>query len=347
MDPQPIPAAVARGGPPPKKPGQTLVLSRRDIEGLLTFESALEHVEYVFREWGRGNVVMPAKINLDLSRCGHDSWSNAMPAFVVPAGAAGIKWIGGYGDNPRRGLPFIMGAILLTDPRTGLVLAVMDGAHITNLRTGASAAISARYLAAPEAAKLAIVGAGTQGYACLKALSLGPERMTVRVADQSAERRLGLCERMRRETGLDVREAATVEEAVSDADIAVLVTTADRPIVRDAWIKPGALVLAMGSFQQAEDAFLLSVDRIVVDSLDQALHRGEIKLLAESGRIGRDRIHAELGEIVAGVKPGRGSAAERILMIPVGLGTHDICIAHHVYRLALERGAGTWVDLQS
>ena len=324
---------------------KTLVLSKKDIEGLLTYEAAIERVEYVFREWGRGNIVMPAKINLDMTRSGYDSWSNAMPAFVVPIKAAGIKWIGGYADNTSHNLPFIMGAILLSDPQTGCVLALMDGAHITNLRTGASAMICAKYLASTKTARLAIVGGGMQGHTSLKAMSFHYKGIVVKVAEASDERRRNFCETMRIETGLDVSGAETVEEAVSDADVIVLVTTAKQPIVKDKWIKPGALVLAMGSFQQVEDEFLLSADRIVVDSLEQATHRGEIKHLVETGKITKDRIYAELGEIVAGKKKGRKTDQERILMIPVGLGAHDICIAHQLYQLAVEKGIGAWVDL--
>jgi len=324
---------------------QTLVLSKEDIEGLLTYEETIERVEYVFREWGRGNIVMPAKINLDMSRSGYDSWANAMPAFVVPVKAAGIKWIGGYADNARNNLPFIMGTILLSDPQTGSTLAVMDGSHITNLRTGASAMICAKYLASSKTARLAIVGAGMQGHTSLKAMSFYFKNISVKVAEVSTGRRQKFCETMRLKTGLDVSEAETVEEAVLDADIIVLVTTAKQPIVKDNWIKPGALVLAMGSFQQVEDQFLLSSDKIVVDSLDQATHRGEIKNLVETGKITKNKIYAELGEIVAGKKKGRESDKERILMIPVGLGAHDICIAHHLYQLAVEKGKGVLVDL--
>ncbi|MDO9541435.1 MAG: ornithine cyclodeaminase family protein [Kiritimatiellia bacterium] len=324
---------------------KTLVLSKTDIETILTYESAIENVEYVFREWGRGNVVMPAKINLNMSRSGYDSWANAMPAFVVPLKAAGIKWIGGYADNARNNLPFIMGAILLSDPQTGAVLAVMDGSHITNLRTGASAAVCAKYLAAPKSARVAIVGGGVQGQTALKAMSCLYKNMRVKVAEISVEKRRKFCETMQAETGLDVSEAETVAEAVADADIIVLVTTAKQPIVKNEWIKNGALVLAMGSFQQVEDEFALSAGRIVVDSFEQASHRGEIKHLFETGKITKDDIYAELGEIVAGKKKGRDSNQERILMIPVGLGAHDICIAHHLYQSAMEKQIGVFVEL--
>jgi ornithine cyclodeaminase/alanine dehydrogenase-like protein (mu-crystallin family) len=238
-----------------------------------------------------------------------------------------------------------MGAIVLSDPQTGCVLAVMDGSHITNFRTGASAMICARYLAPSKAARLAIVGGGMQGLASLKAMTFHFKKIRVKVAEIVAARRRQFCETTRIATGREVSEAETVEEAVSDADIIVLVTTAKQPIVKDKWIKAGAVVLAMGSFQQVEDEFALSADKIVVDSSEQAAHRGEIRHLFETGRITTNGIHAELGEIVAGRKKGRETDQERVLMVPVGLGAHDICIAHHLYQLAVEKGTGVWVDL--
>lgn len=312
---------------------------------MLTYASAIEQVEYVFREWGQGNIVMPAKINLDMSRSGYDSWANAMPAFVAPIKAAGIKWIGGYADNPRHNLPFIMGAILLSDPQTGAILAILEGSHITNLRTGASAAVSAKYLASSTAAQIAIVGGGLQGQTALKALRYYFKQARVKVAEVSGEKRRKFCAAMKAETGLDISEAETVEEAVADADIVVLVTTAKQPIVKNEWIREGTLVLAMGSFQQVDDAFALSAGKIVVDSLEQASHRGEIKHLVETGKITKSGIYAELGEVVAGKKKGRHSDQERILMIPVGLGAHDICIAHHLCKTAREHGIGSYVEL--
>jgi ornithine cyclodeaminase/alanine dehydrogenase-like protein (mu-crystallin family) len=270
-----------------------------------------------------------------------------MPGFVVANKAAGVKWIGGYADNVRHGLPYIMGAILLSDPQSGAVLAVMDGSHITNLRTGAAAMVSAKYLACPNAATLAVIGAGTQGTAILKAMSLQFPKLRVRVADISARQRREFCETMRAETGMDVSEAETVESAVSGADIIATVTTSKVPIVKDSWIKRGALVLAMSSYPQMEDKFLFAADAIIVDSVEQASHRGEIKHLVESGRLGKERIVAELGEVVVGAKRGRQTDQQRIVMIPTGLGAQDICVAQHVYQLAVERKMGVWVDLNS
>ena len=138
---------------------------------------------------------------------------------------------------------------------------------------------------------------------------------------------------------------SSVEEAAVGADIIVLVTTAKAPLLKTAWISPGALVLGMGSFPQVEEAFALHADKIVVDSWDQASHRGELLPLVKSGKIAEKNIYAELGQIVAGKKKGRHAEAEKILMVPVGLGAHDICIAQYVFEHAQKNSLGQWIEL--
>ena len=123
---------------------ETLILTHSEIEKLLPYDEVPAAIETVFREWGNGNVVMPPKIHLDMSRSGYDSWNNAMPGYVVPHGAAGIKWIGGYADNPKNGLPYIRGVVILTQPKNGDTLAFLDGIYISDWRTGASAAVAVK-----------------------------------------------------------------------------------------------------------------------------------------------------------------------------------------------------------
>lgn len=322
-----------------------MILSSADVAKCLSPEDAIETVEYVFGEWGRGDIVMPAKITLDMSRSRGESWSNAMPAYVVSRDAAGIKWIGGYKANARRSLPYIVGVIVLTDSQTGQTLAFMDGTYITNLRTGASAAVSARYLANQDLGTIAIVGAGAQGRTSVTCLHHFYPSAQVRIADISAEKRQAFQKEMSRKLGMEIVEAQSVAEAIQGADLVVLVTTAESPFVRAEWITEGATVLGMGSFQQIDDAFALSADKIVVDSRAQAAHRGELKYLFEAGKIPEENIYAELGDIVAGKRIGRRTHQERILMVPVGLGAHDICIAQQVYLNAAERGLGQMVEL--
>ncbi len=325
---------------------QTLILSHQNVVACLPYEDVIGMVDTVFVEWGRGNVVMPPKVNLDMARSGFGSWANAMPAYVASHNVAGLKWVGGYATNPARGMPYIMGVVVLTDPETGGTLAVMDGVHISDWRTGASAAVAARYLATDKVGKIAMVGAGAQGRTATVCLHQLFPSATITVADISPERRRAFQAKMNEEFGIAVADSETVEYAVRGADVAVLLTTAQSPIVRAEWIAPGCVALAMGSYQQADDALILGSDKIVVDCWGQAAHRGELKALADSGRISEKDVHAELGAIAAGSTPGRRRPEERILCVLVGLGAHDVFIAGQVYQRAVERGLGQKVRLR-
>jgi ornithine cyclodeaminase/alanine dehydrogenase len=325
---------------------KTLILSKQDIAECVSPLDFLQDVEFVFREWGKGNVIQPAKITLDMSKIGTDSWSNAMPAYIIPLKIAGIKWAGGYSESSKQGLPYIMASIILTDPKTGHTLAFMEGGLITNYRTGASAAISAKYLGRKNINKIAIIGAGAQGRTCVTCLSYLYKNAEVRVADISVQKRKSFKKEMEQKLGMNIIEANTIKEAVQEADIIVLVTAANEPLVKHQWVKTGATVLAMGSYPQIEEAFTLQADKIIVDSWEQSSHRGELLPLVQQGKINVKNIYAELGEIVAGKKAGRESEEENILVVPIGLGAHDICVAHHVYQKAKQKGLGTFIDLQ-
>ncbi len=324
----------------------TIILSDRDITALLPHEEFLCMVETVFDEWGKGNVVMPPKVNLDMSRGDREAWCNAMPAYLASSDVGGIKWVGGFGSNPAGGLPYIMGIVVLTDPETGHTRALMDGVYISDWRTGASAAVAAKHLAHDGVAMVAMVGAGAQGRTATVCLhQVFPDAQIV-VADISAERRQAFGDNLHASFGIHVDDARSVEEAVRGADVVVLLTTASQPIVTAEWIDPGCLTLAMGSYQQAEDALILGADAIVVDCWGQAAHRGELKELADAGTLTEGDIRAELGDIVAGVKTGRTSADERIVAVLVGLGAHDVYIGGQVYQRALAAGCGRRVCLR-
>jgi ornithine cyclodeaminase/alanine dehydrogenase-like protein (mu-crystallin family) len=324
---------------------ETLIITAKDVSECLTMTKTIELIEHVFNEWGKGNVVMPAKTTLDMSKSGFKSWLNAMPAYISSDNAAGIKWVGGYPYNSSKGLPYIMGVIILTDTETGQTLAIMDGALITGLRTGASAAISSKYLGIKNIENICIVGAGTQGKNCALSLSILYPDSKLYISDMSEEKRRDFITEMSGVISMQIIDSPSVEEAVKIADLIVLVTTASEPFVNANWIKKGATVLAMGSFQQLEDEFATSADKIVVDSTEQACHRGELKLLVERSKLTSKNIYSELGDIVAGVKFGRETKEERILMVPVGLGAHDVLIAQYVYKEAIRRKLGLKIDL--
>ncbi len=324
---------------------ETLILTHSEIEKLMPYSEFPAAIETVFREWGNGNVVMPPKIHLDMARSGYDSWNNAMPGFVVPYGAAGIKWIGGYADNPKNGLPYIRGVVVLTQPKNGDTLAFLDGIYISDWRTGSSAAVAVKYLARKGFQKVTIVGAGTQGKTAAACIHVLFPSVEITVADISEANLASFKKTVKDNYGIDAKTSTDANEASKDADVVVLLTTASKPFLKKESLKPGVLLLGMGSYQQAFDDALLSCDKVLVDSVGQAAHRGEIKELVESGKIPEKSLTVEMGAIVAGKEPGRTSDDEKILMVLVGLGAHDVFCACEAYKRAKAAGVGTPIDL--
>jgi len=322
---------------------QTLLLSREDVEKCTNVTECVTIVDSVFKAWGEGGVINPAKITLDLRSTGIDAWSNAMPAYIEMFDAAGIKWAGGYLHNPSvYGLPYVMATIILQDPRTGVPLSVMDGTYITNLRTGASAAVAAKYLARKEPATVAIVGAGAQGESSLEALATVCKVKSARVFDIDPAKSARYVSNIGKKLGIEVEACSSAEEAVNGADVIVTATTSSQPIVMNEWVKEGAIAISLGSFQEFESEFILASDKIYVDSWDQCSHRGELHTVVEKGLISRNNISGEIGEVVAGKIGGREHDWERILVVPIGLGAHDIAVAKHVFLKAREMELGRY-----
>lgn len=318
----------------------TLLLSDIDVKKLIGMREVVHAVEDVFRQHGLGKVAMPAKITLDMTPFGYDSDMNAMPAFIEKLGIAGLKWVGGFGANPPSGLPYILGMLILVEPLSGEPLAVMEAAWITAVRTGASAAVGAKYLA-PEGAKIAaIIGAGVQGRTCLSALDVAMELDEVRIADISADALSRFIDDMTGKVGVDLKKATSVQEAVTDADIIITVTTADEPLVMEDWVQPKAVVLSLGSYPELDEALVLGASKLVVDSWAQTKHRGEFARLYARGEIDDDSIYAELGSIVAGKVAGREKEDGRIVVCPIGMGTEDVAVANMIYDRARESGLG-------
>ena len=169
---------------------QTILLSQSDVQSVINLDDICDTVEETLRAHGLGQVVLPTKITLDINPVDHQAWMNAMPAYVNPLDAAGIKWAGGFINNPRvHNLPYVMATIILNDPVTGQNLAVLDGVFITNARTGAAAALSAKYAARSDSSVAAIIGTGTQARWILRALTRYFELQAVHVFDIRPEAR--------------------------------------------------------------------------------------------------------------------------------------------------------------
>jgi alanine dehydrogenase len=327
-----------------KRPG-TLILKRRTIEKLVGIRAAIRATEDAFREYGKEKVQMPAKIYLHLDRFSGDF--RAMPAYIEKRRGCALKWVNVHPENRKRGLPVVMAVIILSDPRNGFPLCIMDGTYATNLRTGAAGAVAAKYLARKDSKIVGMVGCGAQARTQLEALRTlftitgvrvwGREEMLVKRFLKEA--RHGACV---------LTPARSVRECVEGSDIVVTTTPSRRPIVRLSWLKKEAHINAIGADargKQELDPRILKKAKVVVDAWEQASHSGEINVPFRKGIISKRDIYADIGEVVAGKKKPRCGTDGITVFDSTGLGIQDVAIASLIYRTARKRKTGQWIEI--
>lgn len=317
----------------------TLVLTQADIAKLLDVRASIRIVERAFKTQAKGQAVMPPKLYLNLP---HGDF-RAMPAYLEDPAACGVKWVNVHPANPSKGLPTVMAIIVLNDPATGVPLSVMDGLLITKLRTAASGAVAAKVLARPSSRIVGLVGCGAQGISQLEGLAALFRLTEIRAWGFGQGEAARFCANASRHLRIRCRPAKTIQECVADADIVVTATPSRHPLVMADWIKPGAHINAVGADgpgKQELDPKILSNALVVVDDRTQAIHAGEINVPLTKRQFSPKQIHATLGEVLLGRKPGRTSADQITLFDSTGLATHDISLAHAAYRFALKSGVG-------
>jgi len=251
--------------------------------------------------------------------------------------------------NPKKGLPSILATVMLFSTETGKMIAVMDGAYITAMRTACASAMATNALARAEATVLGILGAGVQARAHIQALARVRKLETIKIYSPSGTSAERVKRDLETEISIPIEPAASAERAVRDADIVVTVSTAKEPILKAEWLKPGAHINAVGSHRpdlREIGGDTLARARIVVDCRDAIMAEcGDVLLAIKEKSISPDAIHAEIGEILAGAKPGRTAQDELTLYKSVGIAIQDVAAAHLAYRKALERGAGTHAEI--
>lgn len=323
---------------------QLLYLSRADVESLqVPLGSVIEAVEEGFRLKGLGQTQMPPKIAIHPG--GDGTFLHAMPAYVGgDVNAASVKWVGGADDNHTLGLPTISGLLVLNDPRTMFPLCVMDCIWITAMRTGAANAVAMKYLGPAVAEEVAVVGCGVQGRSNLLAMAAHyPCLRQCRAWDPDPGALARYVEEMRDRVPCAVVPVDCAETAVRGADVIVTAGPSPRqpePYIPFEWLKPGAMAAPVdynGAWM--EDA-LRGVDRLVVDDHAQMDYYRSKGYFANT-----PRPDADLGEVVAGIKPGRQREDEITMSMCMGIAVDDCVTASLVHRLAVERGAGTLLPL--
>ena len=323
--------------------GSTLLLTQRDVAALLDLETCIAAVEEAFRLHGLGTVTPPGIHGVPAEGGG----------FHIKAGRLGgtfaAKINANFPGNPsHHGLPTIQGVIALFDAETGAPLALMDSMEITTLRTGAATAVAAAHLAAEDAAVVTIVGCGVQGRVQLRAVAAVRPIEQAFAVDQDPGRAATFAREMARALGIAVHQAPDLARVTRQSDIIVTCTPARRAFLGRDDVRPGAFVAAVGADheekQELEPA-LLAASTIIADVLEQCAAIGERHHALDAGLVTRARVHAELGEVVAGRKPGRRSADEVIVFDSTGMALQDVAAAAAVYQRARAAGAGTVVRL--
>ena len=324
---------------------ELVYLSKADVESLdMSMREVIDALDQGFAAKGRGETEMPPKPGIHTRP---DCFIHAMPAYVREPEVAGLKWVSGYPPNTAKGLPYITGLLVLNDPETGVPLAVMDCAWITAMRTGASAGISARYLARRDSAVAAFVGCGVQARTSLMALAEELPALTeVRCYDLlPAATEAFVTEMAAAFPALGFVTCSSAAAAARPADVvvtAIPIVVDPRPDLDAGVLRPGGLAVSLDYDSAWTSAAMRACDKFCADDVPQLLatrdHGTYFGGIPES-------IHADLGDLAAGTKPGREAADERIFSMNMGIAVDDMVTARVLYERALERGAGVRLPL--
>jgi len=330
-------------GPGRERMGSLLYLSRGDVEKVaLPMEEIIRALEAAFLDKARGLAEAPPKPGVHPRR---ECFLHAMPASLPQRGAVGIKWVAGYPTNPKRGLPYISGLVILNDPETGLPISVMDCTWITAKRTAAASALAAKFLARRDARVLGICGCGVQGRTHLEALKVVlPSLEEVLLYDVSPEAaRLFVEEMAPRYPELKFQKVSSAYEAVGESDIivtAALILREAEPVIRKGWVRPGAFASAVDFDCYWTREALEEMDLIITDDEEQ------LSYYRSSGYFPRlPRVDGELGEIISGAIPGREDEKQRTMAVFLGLAIEDMVTALAILERARRMGLGTELPL--
>ena len=327
------------------KPDGTLLLTGRDVAELLTIEESMTAVEHAFKLHGEGKTSPPGILGVHAQDGG----------FHIKAGLLELsrsyfaaKVNANFPENAKRfGLPTIQGVVVLCDGENGYPLALMDSIEITTQRTGAATGIAAKYLARSNSKTATICGCGNQGRISLRALTKVLPLQKVWAYDSDQGKAQEFAGELAEEWGIDIEVVADLQTAVTQSDICVTCTPSKHPFLKKDFVAPGTFIAAVGSDnpeKQELEPVLLSGNKLVADVLEQCATIGELHHALDGGLMTRESAYGELGEVVAGVKPGRTSPDEIIIFDSTGMALQDVVTAAAVYEKAVSKQAGTVID---
>ncbi|HKY26390.1 MAG TPA: ornithine cyclodeaminase family protein [Pyrinomonadaceae bacterium] len=324
----------------------TLLLSRSEVADLLSIEECIAAVEQVFKLYGEGKTQPPGILGVHAQDGG----------FHIKAGLLELdrsffaaKINANFPQNAKRfGLALIQGAIFLADAQNGYPLAIMDSMEITVRRTGAATAVAAKYLARPDSKSVLICGCGNQGRVSIQALSkiFSLEHVFAFDIDSAAAQRFA--SHLSDELKIAVETTNDLGEAMKGTDICVTCTPSTQFFLKQEYVQPGTFIAAVGADSETKQELepaLLAKNKTVVDIVDQCASIGELHHAIASDLMTKQHVHAELGDVIAGMKPGRTSSNELIIFDSTGMALQDVITAAAVYKKAVDKGIGRIVDL--
>jgi ornithine cyclodeaminase/alanine dehydrogenase-like protein (mu-crystallin family) len=318
-----------------------LYLSRADVEAVnLEMATIIDLLQQAFMDKGHGKVEMPPKPGIHTMP---DAFIHAMPAYIPSMKSAGIKWVSGYPENFRKGLPYITGLLILNDDETGIPYAVMDCTWITAYRTGAASALAAKYLANPKSEVAGILACGVQGRTNLEALKCVFPIKRVYAYDIRSDIQTGYTREMSEKLNVEIVGVLDPKQAVVESDLVVTsgpILKHPKPTIEQNWMKAGSYASAVDFDSYFSGEAMAQMDRISTDDHAQFQYYKSVGYFQQT-----PEPYADLGELVAGLKPGRQSDKERTMAINLGLAMDDMAVAPEIYRRAKAKGLGTLLSL--
>jgi ornithine cyclodeaminase/alanine dehydrogenase-like protein (mu-crystallin family) len=325
----------------------TLILTGREVTELLPLADCIIAVEDAFRALSEGGVLTTVVAGVPAAGGGFHIKASGLirsrPYFAAKVNA-------NFPGNPARGRPTIQGVVVLCDAEQGQPLGLFDSASITSLRTAAATAVAARHLALPDARTVTLVGCGTQGRVQLRALKLVRPVEQVFVADRDSSRAACFADEMQLELGVPITQVTDLQAALWESQICVTCTTATEPLLHLDDVRPGTFIAAVGADNEHKievHPSLMAASRVVPDLLDQALKIGDLHHAVDAGLMKAGDVHAELAQVIAGLRPGRTDGDQVFVFDSTGTALEDVAAAALVYERATLIGAGRTIELAS
>jgi ornithine cyclodeaminase/alanine dehydrogenase len=317
-------------------------LARADVERLdVPMKEIIRIVEDAFREKAAGRTEVPPKPGVHPKK---DSFIHAMPAYLETMKAAGVKWVSGFPDNPRNGLPYISGLLVLNDTETGFPISVMDCTWITAKRTGAATGVAAKHLAKEDSRVLGILGCGVQGRSNLEALmAVSKSLERVKAYDTNDKNLQTYVKEMTDLHGISISPVESPKKAVEGCDIVVTsgpILKRPRPVIEKSWFMDGGLACPLDFDSYWKPEAIHSMHKFCTDDRDQLAYyraQGYFSCLPD--------VYADMSEIITGAKAGRESPKERIMAMNLGLAIEDVATAFYVYQEAKKTNVGRMLPL--